>query len=604
MKIFESDIKEKLQIIFDEAEKKTFLKVFILDVLMGIFQSVSIISVFAFINTVMDNSSISSNKYLLFFYENLNFSSINDFLIVMGLIVLLLLVLGNAISAYAVWLKTSFVWSVNSRITTKLLKKYLFSSYSYFLNKNTSELEKNILSESNALAGSFLLSLLNIMEGFITIVIILVMLILTDPLVTIVSMGTLIILYLLIYLKFSKIIKSTGKQKVEEDRGRYRAVGEALHGIKYTKVVGREIYFLDQYVNHSEKYSRLQAKNNIIGKIPKYLVEIIAFGGLIGVVLVYISSNQNIGNIISLVSLFGFAGYRLLPALQSVYDSYTVLKFSKSSLDKISEDLLEENLRVNSDYSESEDMRIIFKDQISLEQINFAYQESRNLTLKNINLTIKKNSSIAFVGLTGSGKTTLVDILLGLLTPTSGKILADNVEITEKNIRKWRSSLGYVPQDIYLCDDTVAKNIGFGLSSDKINMKQVRKVADMANIKEFIENELPDGYNTVVGERGVRLSGGQRQRIGIARALYHNPEVLIFDEATSSLDNITEKVVLDAIEEVSKSKTMIIVAHRLSTVKSCDKIYIIDQGKITASGSYQELKKGDEKFKKMIRGRE
>ncbi len=590
---------KKLQIIFDEKEKKEFIKVFVLDVFMGIFQSISIVSVFAFINTVMDVSTISSNKYLSFFYENLGFSDIKKFLFVMGLAVLILLISGNVISAYSTWLKTFFVWNVNCKITTKLLRKYLFSPYAYFLNRNTSELEKNITSECDALSGNFLQSFLNMMEGLITTLIILIMLLLTDPLVTVISMGTLITLYLLIYLRFSKMIKSTGRQRIEENRDRYKAVTEALHGVKYTKVVRKEGYFLNEYIKHAEKFSTLQAKNSIIGKIPKFLMEVIAFGGLIGVVLLSLSSRGNIENIISSIALFGFSGYRLLPALQSIYDSYTVFKFNKPVLDKISGDLSEGNLIRENSLSQNTGKQIRLKGKIILENISFSYEGNRSLVLEDINLEIEKNSSIALVGPTGSGKTTLVDILLGLLTPSSGEIIIDGTKITEENIRSWQKSLGYVPQDIYLCDDTVAKNIGFGLPAERVDMEQVKKVAKMANISDFIENELPEKYNTAVGERGVRLSGGQRQRIGIARALYHNPDILILDEATSSLDSITEKSVLEAIEKVSKLKTMIIIAHRLTTVEKCNKIYLLDKGHIIAEGNYNELMKNNEKFREM-----
>lgn len=593
------DLLNKLKIIFDKEERKVFKKVLVLDVFMGLFESFGIAAVFMFMNTAIDTSTILSNKYLSYFYDTFKFTSTNNFLFLMGGLVLVLLIVGNTISAYSVWFKTSFVWEVNSRITTKLLKKYLFSPYTYFLNRNTSELEKNILSESNALAGSFLLAFLNIIEGAITTLIILIMLVITNPLVTLFTVGILVILYILIYTRFSKVIKATGREKIEEDKGRYKAVGEALHGIKYTKASGRERYFLDEYTKHSELFSKLQARNNIIGKVPKFLMEAIAFGALIGVILFSLKAGGNLGSMMSSVALFGFAGYRLLPALQSIYDSYAIFRFNKPVLDKIADDLTEKVPLRESSYKEGENKRLKFDNQIHLENISFAYAESQDAVLKNINLVIEKNTSVAFVGPTGSGKTTLVDILLGLLMPSAGDIVVDKTIITEENIKEWQRSLGYVPQDIYLCDDTIVKNIGFGIPEKDIDLEQVKKAAKMANISDFIENDLPEKYNTIVGERGVRLSGGQRQRIGIARALYNNPDILIFDEATSSLDNITERAVLEAIENISKLKTIIMIAHRLTTVEKCDKIFILEKGEIIAQGNYEYLKKNNQKFKEM-----
>ena len=246
--------------------------------------------------------------------------------------------------------------------------------------------------------------------------------------------------------------------------------------------------------------------------------------------------------------------------------------------------------------------QIEFKKDIRLDNISFSYFGNRNRVLEDIEMEVGKGMSVGIVGTTGSGKTTLVDIVLGLLTPTEGSMYVDDNKITEDNVRNWQANLGYVPQDIFLCDDTITKNIAFGYGDDDIDLEQVKVVAKMANISKFIETELPEGYDTVIGERGVRLSGGQRQRIGIARALYHNPEVLVFDEATSSLDNVTERSVLKAIERVSKLKTMIVIAHRLTTVKNCDIVYLIDKGRIIDKGMYSELEERNEKFKEMVGG--
>jgi ABC-type multidrug transport system fused ATPase/permease subunit len=316
----------------------------------------------------------------------------------------------------------------------------------------------------------------------------------------------------------------------------------------------------------------------------------VAFGGIVGLMIFLVSFNKSTQEIIPLVSIFAFAGYRLVPALQEVFNSIATIKFNKAVLDKIHKDMVEGGLiGQHSVLSRKEISPMPFEKEIKLENINFSYPGNDRTILENINLEIEKNTFVALIGATGSGKTTLVDLALGLFVPNGGTFKVDGIPINEKNIKNWQVNLGYVPQQIYLSDDTVAHNIAFGISDEEIDMEQVKRVAQMANLKDFVENELSSSYDTIIGERGIRLSGGQRQRIGIARALYCNPQVLLLDEATSSLDNATEKEVLDAIEGIAKLKTMIVIAHRLTTVKNCNRVYVIEKGKIIDEGSYDEI---------------
>jgi ABC-type multidrug transport system fused ATPase/permease subunit len=388
---------------------------------------------------------------------------------------------------------------------------------------------------------------------------------------------------------------------LEKSKDRFKSVGEAIGGIKFTKVLGKENYFLESYRSGAKEFFDAQSWYQVVGKVPKYIMEIIAFGGVLALVLYFIYSDQMTNEVIPLIGLFAFAGYRLMPALQIVYASFTTFRFNQPVLNKIHYDMKEGGLAdVEVDFKEGIPEQIEFKKDIKLDNISFSYDGNRKKVLEDINMKIGKDMSIGIVGTTGSGKTTLVDIVLGLLTPTEGNIYIDGTKITEDNVKNWQANLGYVPQEIFLCDDTIKKNIAFGYDDEEIDMERVKRVSRMANINELIEKELPDGYDTVIGERGVRLSGGQRQRIGIARALYHDPSVLIFDEATSSLDNVTERGVLKAIESVSKLKTMIVIAHRLTTVKNCDRIYLIDRGRVIDKGKYSELERRNEKFKEMV----
>lgn len=600
-------IKDKLGFLFklndllEKKERKDFFKVLFVDLAMGVFQAIGILSILPFMSMVLDPTVVESNEQLIYFYDLFNFSSLNMFMFTLGILVLLLLLVGNIISVLSIRLKTKFVWDLNYRISTSLLGKYLSLPYSYFLNHNSADLGKNILSETDQLTGGFLMAVLNIVEGGVIATVLFFMLIIVNPVMTLITLALLGSIYVLIYLIFSKKLKSAGKQRIEKNRARYKSVGEALGGIKFTKVLGKEEYFLENYSKHSREFFDLQSWFQVIGKTPKFIMEIVAFGGVLGLVLYFIYTDQMTNELIPLIGLFAFAGYRLMPALQSIYDSFTQFRFYRPVLNKIHYDMTEGGLGdVEIDLKEGSAKKIKFKKDIHLEDVSFSYDGNRKKVLEDIDMEIDKDMSVGIVGTTGSGKTTLVDIILGLLTPTEGSIYVDGNKITKDNVRNWQANLGYVPQDIFLCDDSITKNIAFGYSDEEIDMVQVKRVAKMANISKFIEEELPEGYDTVIGERGVRLSGGQRQRIGIARALYHNPEVLVFDEATSSLDNVTERSVLKAIESVSKLKTMIVIAHRLTTVKNCNIVYLIDKGRIIDKGKYEELEERNEKFKEMV----
>ena len=279
-----------------------------------------------------------------------------------------------------------------------------------------------------------------------------------------------------------------------------------------------------------------------------------------------------------IISLYVFAGYRLIPAFQKIYNSYTQLLFVKPSIEKLYDDI---NL-LKPHVISTEQNNFIFKKLIELKNVNYNYPNTSRKTLKNINLKIKSNSVVGVIGATGSGKTTMVDIILGLLQPQNGTVLIDNKVLTKKNLKSWQKIIGYVPQHIFLSDDSIAANIAFGKKQNDINYIMVEKAAKIANLHDFILKELPQKYQTIVGERGIRLSGGQRQRIGIARALYNDPQLLILDEATSALDNQTEKIVMEAINNINKNKTIIIIAHRLNTIKNCDMILKLREGEIVS----------------------
>jgi ATP-binding cassette subfamily C protein len=395
-------------------------------------------------------------------------------------------------------------------------------------------------------------------------------------------------LYGLLMLYFHQRLKKAGNKRLESNKIRYKLTQEALTSIKMTKVLGNESYYLNEFEDSSYQFAKQNAYARVVSTFPRYVIEGVAFGGLMLFVVVQLSLGRNLESLVPIVGVLGLAGYRMLPSLQTVFQRYSSFMYYIPILNKLVSELSEE-----SEYEDLEDQStkesFAFHQAIKLQAIFFQYNEDEHFSLQNIHLEIKKNQVVGFMGETGSGKSTLIDILMGLLKPEKGSLLLDDILITKDNTRSYQKLLGYVPQDIFLSDDSLLKNIAFGMKDDAIDFEKVKKAAKIAAIDAFIENELPSGYDTLVGERGVRLSGGQRQRIGIARALYRDPEIIVFDEATSALDNKTEKEVLKAINNAAKNRTVIMIAHRLNTLKNCDVIFKLDHGKLIKQGSYKEM---------------
>jgi ABC-type bacteriocin/lantibiotic exporter with double-glycine peptidase domain len=390
-----------------------------------------------------------------------------------------------------------------------------------------------------------------------------------------------------------------GTQRSKDNEQRFTIISEAFGAFKEIKAGGREEFFIGQFIKPARSYAKNEARASIIRQLPRYGLELIAFGGMLLIILNLISKDGNFIDYIPIIALYIFAGYRLMPAIQQIYSSLTQMKFVSPVLDSIYKDLSSLENKVKN----INEKKIEFKKMLTLEKISYTYPNESVPAIKNLNLEIPSKKKIGIIGRTGSGKTTTVDLILGLLKPQSGFLKVDNLLINDQNKRSWQSSIGYVPQQIYLSDDTIAANIAFGINKNQINYKTIQEVAKIANLHKFVTKDLKNGYQTIVGERGIKLSGGQRQRIGIARALYHKPELLIFDEATNALDNITEKIVLDSIKKIENNITIIIIAHRLNTVRNCDNIFLFEKGNLIAQGSHDKLIKNNS-FHNMLKANE
>jgi len=383
---------------------------------------------------------------------------------------------------------------------------------------------------------------------------------------------------------------------VEANLLRYRVASEAFGGIKDVKVLQRESAFLEQFGPPSRQWSHAMASNNTVSLVPRYLLETVAFGGILAILVYYLHAGKSITLVLPMVSLYAVAGYRLMPALQNVFAAAATIRFNRAALNELYEDIL----RFNENTVEIAPNPLSFAHEIKFDAVSFKYSGSQDYALDRVTLSLARNRTIAFVGASGSGKTTLVDLLLGLYQPLHGRITIDGTLLDSATIPAWRVQVGYIPQQVFLSDDTIAQNIAFGIPRTLVNYESVQEAARVAHLHDFIQT-LPEAYDTIVGERGVRLSGGQRQRIGIARALYHDPAVLIMDEATSALDGIAEEAVMDAIRDLAGSKTIILIAHRLTTVQDCDCIYFLEHGRVVDAGTFAEMIEHNASFRAMAK---
>lgn len=593
---------QTIKILYDllsNNERKQALVLLIMILIMALFDMIGIASIMPFIAILTNPTLIETNEVLSYFYNLGKFNNYNEFYITSGLLVIGLLCLSLAFKALTIYTQLRFALMREYSIGKKLIEGYLNQPYSWFLNRHSANLGKNILSEvGNVISGGMMPMMTLIAQSSVALSIFALLLII-DPKLSIVVAFVLGVSYTLIYKFVRSFLDRIGKERLIANKDRFNSVSEAFGAVKEVKVSGLEKVYLKRFSDPAKIYASNQATAQVITQIPRFALEAIAFGGLLSVIIFLISKSQNFTSILPILSLFAFAGYRLLPAFQQIYASLTQIKFAEAPLKTLHADFM--NLKINK-FKNSKKVFSFTKD-IKLENISFAYPKANTFALNQINLILKQKKTIGFVGTTGSGKTTIVDIILGLLDPSSGSLKVDNNIVNNSNKRLWQSIIGYVPQSIYLIDDTIEANIAFGVKENLINSNKVKKVSKIANLHNFIIDELPNGYQTKVGDKGIRLSGGQKQRIGIARALYNNPKVLIFDEATSALDNITEGKVMEAVYRLSKEMTIIIIAHRLTSIKKCDAIFHIQNGSVRSSGTYDELLKSDTKFKKMAIGK-
>lgn len=589
----------KLLDLLTPKERKRARLMMAMILIMAMLDMIGVASIMPFMAVLANPDVVNTSAILNNVYVKLGFTDPNKFLFYLGILVFILLVVSLAFKALTNYTQLYFALIGEYSISKRLLEGYLHQPYSWFLSRHSANLGKIILSEVNKVVSQVAIPMMTLISQFTVAAALLTLLILIDPQLALIVGLTLASAYILIFKATRGLLSRIGLEQAKANHERFIAVSEAFGASKEVKVGGLEQAYIRRFSIPALIYARHEANVQVISQVPRFALEAIAFGGMLLVVLYHMAKTGSFDRALPTIALYAFASYRLMPALQQIYSAVTLLRFANPALNTLHADLMSLQPSLSKLNSNLACDNLPYNQAITLNRIQYFYPNAQQPALKNINLTIKSKSIVGFVGASGSGKTTTVDLILGLLDAQEGTLEIDGQVITERNKRVWQRRIGYVPQQIYLADDTVAANIAFGLDAEDIDQANVERVAKIANLHDFVVNKLPSQYQTKVGERGVRLSGGQRQRIGIARALYNSPQVLVFDEATSALDNLTEQAVMEAVHSLAHEITIILIAHRLTTVKACDTIFLLDNGELVAEGTFEELTQGSDQFREM-----
>ena len=593
-------IKQLFSLLTDK-QLKQFYILQVLVVVMAFTELLGIASIAPFMALVGDISILETNTVFAEIYQFSGLKNPTDFLFYSGFFVLIMLTVSTIVSMFTIWKLSIFGARIGTEIADLLYTYYMQQSWQFHASSSSAQLTKQVSTEAARISIGIMQPLVQMNAKIVLAAFISISIVIYDPLIAILGLVIFSLAYFLLYSLVREKLAVNGDKLSEISTERFRLMNEGFGGIKDVLLLDRSHDFIESFQNSGKVFARAQGTNIAISQVPRYFIELIAFGAMISLVLLLIKLHAgNLGEVLPILAVYALAAFKLLPALQQIYSSVSQIKGNIAAFEAVKEDLERAFNNQKPINSGSSPIPIYLRKSIVLKDIEFSYPGKHRVAINGVNMNIPVNSVIGLVGSSGSGKSTLIDLLLGLLTPQQGSLYIDDTRITATNKRAWQDLLGFVPQSIFLSEGTIAENIAFGIPKKDIALNKVNRALILANLSELVA-QLPDGINTKVGERGVQLSGGQRQRIGIARALYHEAEVLVFDEATSALDGITEKIVMDAIHEFSGQKTIIMIAHRLKTVEKCDLIYFMEQGKIIDYGTYQELVVRNLKFKEMAK---
>lgn len=575
---------KKLFYIFSVKQRWQFAGLFFLQLIETCFDFLSVSLILPFINVLISAESMQGSWWYTLITGILHTSSTSSVLLFLTLLMIVVYIIKNLFVLLVMTVRIRFIGTSKIRMGTRMMQCYMQKPYTFHLQRNTSEIIRNINGDVNG-AFTVISSIFSLISDVLIVASLTVYLFAVDYVMTLGIMGALAVCSCVYFLFVRRKVRTTGQEARKITARMYKAIQQAMGGIKEVKVMGREKFFSDVYAEAGTESVRLNCRYSIINAIPARLIETLCMCTVLGIIAVKIACGEDLSAVVPSLSAFAIAAIRLLPRANSINGSINTITFSMPSLEALYDDLTE------SDREEEERLTTIEEKKrhhkavepgderhIFARHLTYTYPNKQEPVLKDVNLTIRDGETVGIVGVTGAGKTTLVDLLLGLLKPDSGTVCYGAMDIYE-DYAEWQKHIGYIPQNIYLVDDTIRNNVALGVEAENIDEDAVWQALENAQLADFVRS-LENGLDTVIGERGVRISGGQRQRIGIARALYYDPEILFFDEATSSLDNETEAAVMESINTLGSRKTMIIVAHRLTTLRGCDHIYKVEGGNI------------------------
>jgi len=574
----------KLLSLFSAQERRRIGLLLVVSTLTGLMQAVGIASVMPFIAVVADPAMVTESPYLAQVYAALGFTDTHQLLLVLGVFALVTLLLTNALVGVNAWLTLRICHLGEYDLARRLLQRYMTLPFAQVRQRNSSDLVRMLVAEIDRVVIVTLMAGIGVFSDAITTLFIVGMLLLLHPWVTLATLLVLALAYVGIYWKVTPSVVRLGAEFPGLSAEIFRHANEALGAAREIRLLGRAGHFVDRFARPLLRSSRNAIRYSTLNLVPGQVLELVAFGGLIAVTIYLVGRTQDGGEILPMIAMFGFAAYRLIPAIEGIVDGVEAIRYNMAAIDPLWRDL-----GGGTEPTPTSAVAVIRpRAGIRLESVRFRHPGARCDTLHGVDLQFEAERWTCLVGPTGAGKSTVIDVLTGLLEPTVGRLIVDDTPITAGNLRGWQDSIGYVAQSVYLIDDTIASNIAFGLASHEIDAERLARVARLAGIHDFITQDLPDGYQTMVGERGARLSGGQRQRIGIARALYHDPPVLVLDEATNELDLATEGRILHSLRQLA-GRTIVFVSHKPSVAASCDQVYVLDRGRVIAGGSYAVL---------------
>jgi len=591
---------KELYSLLTEDQRKKLRRLQFLVVLMAFAELGSVLSIGPFMALVGDMSQLQSDGIVGDIYRMSGLEDPRTFLFWTGIGVLVALTIAALISMFTIWRLSMYGARVGAELSSRLYSHYMHQPWLFHASGSSSQLTNQIAQECGRITGGIINPLMQMNARIVMAVLMAVAIFVFNPIVAITGLVIFASAYMAMYRIVRQRLIRNGGTITTSNRMRFKMMGEGFGGIKDALLLGRQGVFTDRFQQASFRLANAQGKNQVMSQVPRFVMELVAFGSVIFLILYLLAAHDgNLGTILPLLSVYALAGFKLLPAFQQIYRSISGIRGNLTAFEGLRDDLrASATATLQLAPSENSSEHLTPRESIELKNVQFTYPGKAEPALQDLTINIGVNQVIGLVGASGSGKSTAIDILLGLIQPENGDLLIDGEPITKQQLRAWQNSLGFVPQSIFLADSSIRENIAFGLPPELVDEEKVQRAATMAHLDELLA-ELPEGLNTRVGERGVQLSGGQRQRIGIARALYHDADVLILDEATSALDGITEKLIMDAIHDFSGQKTIIMIAHRLATVKKCDSIYLLANGQVTDQGSYSELCQRNDVFKRM-----